>query len=65
MSHGMSPRTQKIASGIAAVATTVLLMSTLVGAFDAQLLQIDGAAPESRSDVTAEARRDDRTGDKA
>jgi hypothetical protein len=65
MSHGLSPRTQKIASGIAAVATTVLLMSTLVGAFDAQLLQIDGAASRPAGDVTAEARRDDRIADKA
>jgi hypothetical protein len=65
MSHGMSSRTQKIASGIAAVATTVLLMSTLVGAFDERLLQIDGAAPQSRSDVTADVRRDDRADGKA
>ncbi len=39
MSNGMSPRTRHIVSGLAAVATTALLMSTLVNSFDTRLLE--------------------------
>lgn len=57
MSNGMSPRVRHIVSGLAAVATTGLLVSTLVNSFDTRLIQGPGAyAPAS--DVTAEVRRD-------
>lgn len=57
MSNGISPRSRRFSSGLAAVATTVLLMSTLVGAFDTRLLtEQDVSAPASA--VTAELRRD-------
>ena len=38
MSNGMSPRIRQIVSGLAAVATTALLMTTLVNSFDTRLL---------------------------
>ncbi len=59
MSNGMSPRTRHIVSGLAAVATTALLMSTLVNSFDARLLYEgrDASAPDSA--VTAAVRRDE------
>lgn len=53
MSNGMSTRTRHIVSGLAAVATTALLMSTLVNSFDARLLIRKPDA--SQSDVTAVA----------
>lgn len=55
MSNGMSPRIRHIVSGLAAVATTTLLMSTLVGSFDTRLLQDQSASPVV-SAVTAAVR---------
>ena len=43
MSNGMSPRIRHIVSGLAAVATTGLLVSTLVNSFDTRLIQGPGA----------------------
>ena len=57
MSNGMSPRTRHIVSGLAAVATVTLLMSTLVNSFDPRLLQ-DQSASAPASAVTAALRRD-------
>lgn len=56
MSNGMSPRTRHIVSGLAAVATVTLLMSTLVNSFDSRLLQ-DQSASAPASAVTAALRR--------
>ena len=56
MSNGMSPRVRHIVSGLAAVATTALLMSTLVNSFDSRLLQ-DQSASAPISAVTAALRR--------
>ena len=50
MGNEMSPRIRHIVSGLAAVATTTLLLSTLVGAFDMRLLQ---AQSDGRSAATA------------
>ena len=59
MSNGMSPRIRHIVSGLAAVATTALLMSTLVNSFDARLLEQNaGAASQPVSAVVAGVRRD-------
>jgi hypothetical protein len=38
MSNGMSPRIRHLVSGLAAIATTGLLVSTLVNAFDTRLI---------------------------
>ncbi len=59
MSNGMSPRIRHIVSGLAAVATTALLMSTLVNSFDTRLLeQNSGASSQPVSAVVAGLRRD-------
>ncbi|MEX0735322.1 MAG: hypothetical protein WDZ66_01165 [Steroidobacteraceae bacterium] len=57
MSNGMSPRIRHIVSGLAAVATTALLMSTLVGSFDTRLLYQSESASPPVSAVTAAIRR--------
>jgi hypothetical protein len=56
MSNEMSPQTRHIVSGLAAVATVTLLMSTLVNSFDPRLLQ-DQSASAPSSAVTAALRR--------
>ena len=59
MSNGMSSRTRQIVSGLAAVATTALLMSTLVNSFDTRLLlQKPAASSQPVSAIVAEVRRD-------
>ncbi len=59
MSNGMSPRIRHIVSSLAAVATTALLMSTLVESFDTRLLyEGRDAASQPVSAVTAAVRRD-------
>jgi hypothetical protein len=59
MSNGMSPRTRQIVSGLAAVATTALLMSTLVNSFDTRLLlQKSAASSQPVSAIVAEVRLD-------
>ncbi len=58
MSNGMSPRIRHVLSGLAAVATTALLMSTLVGSFDLRLIQSEDAASPPVSAITAAVRRD-------
>ena len=59
MSNGMSSRTRQIVSGLAAVATTALLMSTLVNSFDTRLLlQKPAASSQPVSAIVADARRD-------
>ena len=57
MSNGMSPRIRHIVSGLAAVATTALLMSTLVNSFDTRLLQGQSVSSPV-SAATAAVRRD-------
>jgi hypothetical protein len=55
----MSSRTRQIVSGLAAVATTALLMSTLVNSFDTRLLlQKPAASSQPVSAIVAEVRRD-------
>ena len=59
MSNGMSSRTRQIVSGLAAVATTALLMSTLVNSFDTRLLiQKPAASSQPISAIVAAVRRD-------
>ncbi len=59
MSNGMSPRIRHIVSGLAAVATTALLMSTLVNSFDTRLLlKKPNASSQPVSAVVATVRRD-------
>ena len=59
MSNGMSSRTRQIVSGLAAVATTALLMSTLVNSFDTRLLlQKPAASSQPVSPIVAAVRRD-------
>ena len=59
MSNGMSSRTRQIVSGLAAVATTALLMSTLVNSFDTRLhLQKPAASSQPVSAIVAAVRRD-------
>jgi hypothetical protein len=59
MSNGMSPRIRHIVSGLAAVATTALLMTTLVGSFDSRLyLQKPAASSKPVSAIVAAVRRD-------
>ncbi len=59
MSNGMSSRTRQIVSGLAAVATTALLMSTLVNSFDTRLLlQKPAASSQPVSAIVAADRRD-------
>ena len=59
MSNGMSTRTRQIVSGLAAVATTALLMSTLVNSFDTRLLlQKPAASSQPVSAIVADVRRD-------
>ena len=59
MSNGMSSRTRQIVSGLAAVATTALLMSTLVNYFDTRLLlQKPAASSQPVSAIVAAVRRD-------
>lgn len=59
MSNGMSPRIRHIVSSLAAVATTALLMSTLVNSFDTRLLeQKPDASSQPVSAVVAGVRRD-------
>jgi hypothetical protein len=55
----MSSRTRQIVSGLAAVATTALLMSTLVNSFDTRLLlKKPAASSQPVSAVVAAVRRD-------
>jgi hypothetical protein len=55
----MSSRTRQIVSGLAAVATTALLMSTLVNSFDTRLLlQKPAASSQPVSAIVAAVRRD-------
>jgi len=55
----MSSRTRQIVSGLAAVATTALLMSTLVNSFDTRLLlQRPAASSQPVSAIVAAVRRD-------
>ena len=59
MSNGMSSRTRQIVSGLAAVATTALLMSTLVNSFDTRLLlQKSAASSQPVSAIVAAVRHD-------
>lgn len=58
MSNGMSPRIRHIVSGLAAVATTALLMSTLVNSFDARLLIRKPDASQADAAAVAALRRD-------
>ena len=58
MSNGMSPRVRHIVSGLTAVATTALLMSTLVNSFDSRLLYEGRSASAPDSAVIAAVRRD-------
>jgi hypothetical protein len=59
MSNGMSPRIRHIVSGLAAVATTALLMTTLVNSFDSRLyLQKPAASSQPVSAIVAAVRRD-------
>ena len=59
MSNGMSSRTRQIVSGLAAVATTALLMSTLVNSFDTRLLlQKPAVSSQPVSAIVAAVRRD-------
>ena len=59
MSNGMSSRTRQIVSGLAAVATTALLMSTLVNSFDTRLLlRKPAASSQPVSAIVAAVRRD-------
>ena len=58
MSNGMSPRIRQIVSGLAAVATTALLMSTLVNSFDARLLIRQPGASQADAAAVAGLRRD-------
>jgi hypothetical protein len=59
MSNGMSSRTRQIVSGLAAVATTALLMSTLVNSFDTRLLlKKPAASSQPVSAIVAAVRRD-------
>lgn len=58
MSNGMSPRIRHIVSGLAAVATTALLMSTLVNSFDARLLIRKPDASQADAPAVATLRRD-------
>lgn len=58
MSNGMSPRIRHIVSGLAAVATTALLMSTLVNSFDARLLIRKPDASQADAATVAALRRD-------
>lgn len=56
MTNGMSPRTRHIVSGLAAVATTSLLLSAVVNSFDPRLLTAPGLS-ESSGTIIAAARR--------
>jgi hypothetical protein len=57
MSNGMSPRIRHLVSGLAAIATTGLLVSTLVNAFDTRLILSPSVnAPDTVA--TASIRRD-------
>ena len=58
MSNGMSPRIRHLVSGLAAVATTALLMSTLVNSFDARLLIRKPDASKADAPAVATLRRD-------
>ena len=58
MSNGMSPRIRHIVSGLAAVATTALLMSTLVNSFDTRLLEQNEIASSQPVSAVAAVRRD-------
>lgn len=59
MSNGMSPRMRHLVSGLGAVATTALLMSTLVNSFDARLLIRTPAASGADAAAVATLRRDE------
>jgi hypothetical protein len=58
MSNGMSPRIRHIVTGLAAVATTALLMSTLVNSFDTRLLEQNAIASTQPVSAVAAAGRD-------
>jgi len=58
MSNGMSPRIRHIVSGLAAVAMSALLLSTVVNSFDTRLIQQPTASSEATSAVVATLRRD-------
>lgn len=57
MSNGMSTRIRHIVAGLAAVATTSLLVSSLVNSFDTRLIQ-GPEALQPTSAVVAAVRRD-------
>jgi hypothetical protein len=57
MSNGMSPRIRHLVAGLAAIATTGLLVSTLVNSFDTRLIQ-GPQALQPTSAVVAAVRRD-------
>ena len=58
MTNGMSSRTRKIVSGLAALGTTALLLPAVVGSFDARL-QAGPGASEPASAVVAWSRGTD------
>lgn len=58
MSNGMSPRIRHIVSGLAAVAMSALLLSTVVNSFDTRLIQQPTASTEAVSAVVATLARD-------
>jgi len=59
MSNGMSPRIRHIVSGLAAVAMSALLLSTVVNSFDTRLLtRQPTASSEPVSAVVATLGRD-------
>ena len=57
MSNGLTPRIRQCVSGLAAVAVTALLVSTVINSFDTRLIQGPGAY-EPVSAITAALRRD-------
>lgn len=58
MSNSIAPRSRQFVSGLAAVATTALLMSTLIESLDPRLLKSHGVSSPPTSAVTADLRRD-------
>ena len=56
MTNGMSPRTRHIVSGLAAVATTSLLLSAVVNTFDPRLVTAPGLSESSVTVIAADRR---------
>jgi len=56
MSTEMSPRVRSIVSGLAAIATTTLVMSTLVESLDPRRLQSSGEQTTSVNAATVDIR---------